>query len=204
MPCRYILFALIFDFGGDFGHMGTWVYGDTSVPGLVYALFLSPPFALVAVVALRDLLRQTATVYDKSPKLKTGMTALILGIFYCCGLAYVRDRPSLTITAPLPLPIPPSTALSLGSGCCGISATVRWCAGNESSIRSSCLATWGACGAGSSAGGGWRRRPTETSRYSARATTRESTRPSRTQYDSAGQRDRPTPTEQGAPGSGTR
>lgn len=91
----YILFGAMYDAGPTTRWAAALVFGVTDVPGVVFAAFLAPPFALVGVVALRDLLRQIETVYDPTPQAGPpsidGLSALVDDGGACvahCGLPW--------------------------------------------------------------------------------------------------------------------
>lgn len=75
----YIAFGLFYD-DDTTNFVGVWVYGDANVSGVFFAAFLAPPFAAVAVVALRDLLRQVATVYVEAPCQKRAIQLMLVGM----------------------------------------------------------------------------------------------------------------------------
>ena len=77
----YIAFGLFYD-DDTTNFVGVWVYGDANVSGVFFAAFLAPPFAAVAVVALRDLLRQVATVYVEAPCQKRAIQLMLVGLFW--------------------------------------------------------------------------------------------------------------------------
>ena len=76
----YIAFGICYDSDGVARSVGTLVFGDVEVPGLLFTAFLAPPFAVVAVVALRDLVRQVATVYADKPCQKRAIQLFVVGM----------------------------------------------------------------------------------------------------------------------------
>ena len=57
--------------------MSKLVFGATEVPGLVFSFILAPPFAIISMVALRDLFRQVTTTFAAAPRRKLAIMALV-------------------------------------------------------------------------------------------------------------------------------
>ena len=85
----YIAFGVCYSSDGIARSIGTLVFGDVEVPGLLFAAFLAPPFAMVAVVALRDLVRQVATVYADKPCQKRAIQLTVAGLFWLASAMIV-------------------------------------------------------------------------------------------------------------------
>jgi len=90
----YIVFGVLYDSGESTRYLGAMVFGAVDTPGLLFSAFQASPFALVAVVALRDLLRQVATTYAAAPCRKRTIQAVVAALLWL--LTAVVTVPFLT------------------------------------------------------------------------------------------------------------